>query len=88
MPDAYERLILDVTRGMQLHFVRRCVNASCVRVCVRGGGGWVGGCWCLCVSDGSHVHALFAFSVTCSCLLSKESCPSLARTPVSHPPAQ
>ena len=23
MPDAYERLILDVTRGTQLHFVRR-----------------------------------------------------------------
>ena len=26
MPDAYERLILDVTRGMQLHFVRRWVG--------------------------------------------------------------
>ena len=24
MPDAYERLILDVARGSQLHFVRRC----------------------------------------------------------------
>ncbi len=23
LPDAYERLILDVTRGTQLHFVRR-----------------------------------------------------------------
>ncbi len=35
MPDAYERLILDVTRGTQLHFVRRCAALGlCVSVCV------------------------------------------------------
>jgi glucose-6-phosphate 1-dehydrogenase len=37
MPDAYERLILDVTRGTQLHFVRRYAALwvwVCVSVCV------------------------------------------------------
>ena len=32
MPDAYERLILDVTRGSQLHFVRSDELAEAWRI--------------------------------------------------------
>lgn len=36
LPDAYERLILDVFCGSQMHFVRRCVFVSPTRQSVNG----------------------------------------------------